>query len=98
MPAEAPTLLVDDHRTLVYATARGEHQGGHAEPLDAVDSALRGSNNTTIIIVVGSGGSRTARLCALACQGGDGAEGKCRSAGGERDGDALWRRRGRRRR
>ena len=72
MPAEAPTLLVDDHRTLVYATARGE-QGGHAEPLDAVDSALRGYNNTTIITVVGSSGNRTARLCAPACQGGDGA-------------------------
>ena len=66
MPAEAPTLLVDDHRTLVYATARGEHQGGHAEPLDAVDSALRGSNNTTIIAAVGSSGNRTARLGALA--------------------------------
>ena len=73
MPAEAPTLLVDDHRTLVYATARGEHRGGHAEPLDAVDSALRGSNNATNIIVVGSCGNRTARLCAPACQGGGGA-------------------------
>ena len=73
MPAEAPTLLADDHRTPVYATARGEHQGGHAEPLDAVDSALRGSNNATNIIVVGSCGNRTARLCAPACQGGGGA-------------------------
>ena len=73
MPAEAPMLLADDHRTPVYATARGEHQGGHAEPLDAVDSALRGSNNATNIIVVGSCGNRTARLCAPACQGGGGA-------------------------
>ena len=75
----------------MYAIVRGVYQGGHSELLDAVDSALRGSNNTTTIIVAGSGGSRTARLCALACQGGDGVGGKCRSAGGERDGDALWR-------
>ena len=78
----APTLPADDQRTLVYAIVRvdvqrtlvyaivhGEHQGEHAELLDAVDSALRGSNNTTISIAVGSDGNRTVRLCALACQG-----------------------------